>query len=904
MTRSAPLGRSPRLPWVSLFCVAVACVGALAPSARAQTSCGSEVRVPFAGHHFPVDSAPILVPAFPLLSFSAPVAVVEVPGAVERFAVVQQGGQVLVFANDDFASSGDVLVDLTAADPSYAPVVANGDEGLLGLAFDPDFANNGIFYVDYSVAASACGGTRDCLRVARFRASDGDVLVAEIASAETILDIPQPASGDKAGQLAFGPDGMLWIASGDGGGSGDPQNNAQRTDTLLGKLLRIDVHSGGAYAIPPDNPFAGVAGQRGEIFAYGLRDPRRFAFDRLTGDLFIGDVGMSRQEEIDLVPFGATGGQNFGWNLCEGTRDASGLGCGAPGLTAPVLVYPHGAAGGSDVAGGVLYRGADLQELYGRYVYGDESTGRIWSFDPVGAAPPLQIATLTGVTAFAEDRDGGLLVLSKSEGKLHRFVAAGSDRDPSVPQLLSDTGLFTETDAAALTPAPGVYEYQVNAESWSSFASTRRWLALPGTAQIGFSPAGAWNLPVGTALVQQFDFPGDTGTIHTETRVLVRQNTGWRGYTYWWPPDQSHAELITSSLTYTYEVDFGAGPQELDWYYPLPSQCSDCHTSAAGNALGLRTRQVNRVFEPAGNGAPNQLDRFACLGFFDAPIGPSAAYQHFPDPQTSTVSLDRLTRTYLDVNCSSCHRPGSPSATGMDLRFDTIADNTHTLFVPATAGDLGVPGGLRIHPGHPEASVLVARMALLDFEEGMPPLAVFPDVAGETLVSAWIADGIPGRDPDGDKIDVSEDNCPTVANPDQVDSDGDGVGDACDNCTLVANPREPDGFLESHPWVTLTGGQRDDDADGYGNRCDAEFGMSRLVSARDLMAMRFSLGQRVDSATCGTTRDRPCAPFDLDESDAIDFGDLELFRSLLGKEPGPRCPTCPLACSGPACPAQ
>ncbi|HXX48964.1 MAG TPA: PQQ-dependent sugar dehydrogenase, partial [Myxococcota bacterium] len=433
MTRSASLGRSPALfPFalsVALFCGALA-----AAPARAQTSCSSEQRVPFAGHAFPVDSSPVLVEAFPYLLFQSPVAIAQVPGETDRLAVAQQGGQVLVFANDYFASEGDPLVDLTASDPSYAPVQTGGEQGLLGLAFDPDFADNGFFYVDYTVAGSACGVASDCVRVVRFHATDGDTLSADAGSAQTILDLPQPFLDHKAGQLAFGPDGMLWIASGDGGGSNDPQNNGQSTSTLLGKILRIDVHGGSPYAVPASNPFAAAAGKRGEIFAYGLRDPRRFGFDALTGDLFIGDVGQSRQEEIDLVPFGANGGQNFGWALCEGTSDVRGAGCDAPGLTAPVVVYPHDASGGTDVAAGTVYRGPDLPQLYGHYVYGDEASGRIWSWDPSGSAAPMQIATLEGVTAFLQDRSGALLVLSRSGGQIQQFVAAGSELDPNVPQ--------------------------------------------------------------------------------------------------------------------------------------------------------------------------------------------------------------------------------------------------------------------------------------------------------------------------------------------------------------------------------------------------------------------------------------------------------------------------------------
>ena len=898
MTRSASLGRSPSLALVSLFCVAL-----WTSQARAQQSCTQESRVLFAGHGFPVNPAPVLVPGFPYLAFAQPVALAAIPGETERFAVAQADGQLFVFANDYFVFGADPLVDLGAFDPSLAPIDPNGG-GVLGLAFAPDFAESGWFYVAYDVAGSACGSAGDCLRVARLHATDGDTLTADPGSAVTLLDVPQPVTSHSAGALAFGPDGMLWIATGDGDAPGDPANSAQDLASLAGKLLRIDVRGGAVYAVPPDNPYAAVPGARGEIFAVGLRDPRRIGFDPLTGDLFIGDSGSVSQEEIDVVPFGAGGAQNFGWNLCEGTRDASGAGCGAPGLTAPVLVYPHGPAGGSSVAGGAVYRGADLPTLYGRYVYGDDATGHVWAWDPSSASAPALITTLPGVTAFLQDREGGLIVLGGGDGKVYRLVAAGSELDPAVPQTLAATGLFA--DVASLEPAPGLVEYEVNAPAWSSFASTRRWLALPGNLQIGFSPTGAWELPVGTALVQQFDLPGDSGPFHAETRVLIRQTVGWRGYTYWWPPgtpQQTHAELITGSLFYTYAVDFGGGQSTVDWYYPTPEQCTDCHTQAGGSALGLRTRQVNRVFD-AGFGAQNQLDRFACLGLLADEIGPSASYDHFPD-RLGTVSLDRSARTYLDVNCASCHAPGSPSATGMDLRFDTPADQTNTLFVPATAGDLDVPGALRIHPGHPGLSVLIARVASLDFDQGMPPLAVFPDVAGEALLSAWIGYGIPGRDDDGDRIDVSEDNCPTVANADQRDTDGDGVGDACDNCVLVANPRPPDAWPAAHPWATLTGGQRDDDADGYGNRCDARGAGNMSVGARDLAAMRLSLGQPVDAHTCGLTRDSSCAVFDLDETgDTIDQGDLDVFRSLLGKQPGPTCATCPLACEGAACPAQ
>ena len=899
MTRSIPF--SPRR---AALCLALSCASLAAARAHAQTACGPETRVPFAGHAFPIDgSAPVLVDAFPFLEFDMPVLAVPVPGELDRIAVAEQGGRILVFDDDSFAMGSDVLVDLSAAGPSWDAAQVGGEDGVLGLAFDPDFASNGYLYVNYSLPSESCGTAHACTRVVRFRALDGDTLAVDPDSGQTVLQIEQPFANHRAGQIAFGPDGMLWIASGDGGGTSDPQNNAQTLTNLLGKLLRIDVHGPLPYQVPGDNPFASMVPVRGEIFAYGLQNPRRFSFDRLTGDLWLGDVGSSRAEEIDRISVGSPGGQNFGWKLCEGTSNASGAGCGAPGLTAPVLAYPHGAGGGMSVTGGAVYRGAQMPELYGHYLYADFANGRVWALD-VASGTPKQIASHAGIAAFAEDRAGELLLVDRSAGKLLRVTSAGGELDPNVPQTLADTGLFS--DFASLSAAPGVLAYEVNAPGWNSFASTRRWLALPGTSQIGFTPTGDWDLPVGTALVQQFDLPTSTGSRHVETRISVRQTTGWRGYTYWWIPDQTAAYLITGSLTYTYEIDVGYGPVTIDWYYPLQSECASCHTQAGGRALGVRTRQLNR--EGSDGSGANQLDRFACLGLFDQPIGPGESYDHFNPPGERGVTIDRRARTYLDVNCASCHAPGAPAPGGMDLRFDTPLAATHTLFVAATQGDLGVPGGVRIHPFQSSRSVLVARMLSGEPDVWMPRLALMPDIGGASLVSTWIDYGLPPeRDPDGDRVDVLEDNCPTVANPGQEDWDQDGVGDACDNCPMIPNPRVDADFRATHPWATLTGGQRDDDGDGFGNRCDGQFeSLSTNVSAKDTASLRVSLGKPVDGSTCGLHADMSCAIYDLDESGTgtIDEGDLDVFKILSARPPGPTCAACPLACEGPACAAQ
>jgi len=895
-TRTCPV--VPRQVLAALFCVALG-----SSRAEAQQSCNGETREPFAGHAFPVQAAPLLIEGFQYLQFESPVALAAVPGEADRLAVAEQGGRVFVFANDRYASSADVLLDLTQNGGAFAPVAAGGEEGLLGLAFDPDFAANGFFYVDYTPAKETCSlFAGSCTRIVRFHADtvstdSGDVLVADPSSATTVFEYAQTLAVHVSGAIAFGPDGMLFIATGDGGVAADTGNQAQRTNTLLGKLLRIDVHGLLPYEIPPDNPLVGQFGARGEIWARGLRNPFRFAFDRLTGDLWLGDQGES-MEEIDRIGFGSGGGQNFGWRLCDGVDDFAGTGCSTAGLTPPLIAYAQDSGDGQSVTGGVVYRGTGVPSLYGKYVYGDYASGRIWAWDPVSGGTPQQIATEMGVAAFGEDRNGEIFVVGKLDGVVRRFIAAGSALDPAVPQSLSEAGLFA--DVANLVPARGMIEYEPVLPAWSSFGMTRRWLALPDGTALGFSPTGAWDVPVGTALVQQFDLPGVGGLVHAETRVLVRQDFGWRGYTYWWTPDQGRALLITDSLRYPYLVDFGGGPQSVDWYFPLLSQCVECHTQVGGGALSLRTRQLNRDSDLGGT-LQNQLERFACLGLIDALPGAPETFDRFPTPEDD-VSSDRHARAYLDVNCASCHQPGGSSVPGLDLRFDTPLDATGTLFVPPTEGDLGIPGALRIHPGHREHSLVYARMVSFDESLWMPPASGIPDLAGAELVGAWIDFGLPGRDPDGDRIDVAEDNCPTVANADQGDADGDGVGDACDNCQLIANPRLGSDWIGAHPWGGTTGGQRDDDGDGVGNRCDAQFTAGMMVGPADLFALRQALGKPVDASECGRDGVSSCAPFDLDETGAvIDDGDVAVFRTLVGLKPGPTCDSCPLECAGTAC---
>jgi len=353
--------------------------------------------------------------------FSAPVQVTHAGDGTGRLFVVEQGGKIRIIKNK--AVLPTPFLDLTAR------LVCCGERGLLGLSFHPAYASNGYFYVDYTRQPD--GATV----VARFQRSVLNADLADPGSQQTLLVIEQPYANHNGGQLAFGKDGYLYIGMGDGGSGGDPQNNGQNIDTLLGKLLRLDVDHGSPYAIPADNPFAGRAGAD-EIWVLGLRNPWRFSFDRQTGDLYIGDVGQGAWEEIDFQAFGTAGGLNFGWRCREGAHDYDFSGnCLTAQLTEPIAEYSH--SEGASVTGGFVYRGRLYPALVGRYFFADYVNGKIWSLTKTGEAPVtwsppvLELDTSFTISAFGEGEDGELYVVNYGQGQIHHLA----DLDGPSPNL-------------------------------------------------------------------------------------------------------------------------------------------------------------------------------------------------------------------------------------------------------------------------------------------------------------------------------------------------------------------------------------------------------------------------------------------------------------------------------------
>ncbi len=711
--------------------------------------------------------------AFPKLRFERPLELTHAGDGSGRVFVVEQRGVIHVFPNRPDADRTSVFLDIR-------DVVSRDDneEGLLGLAFHPRYPENGQFFVYYSTRPRAS-------IVSRFRVSPDDPNRADRHSEEILMRIPQPFGNHNGGSIEFGPDGYLYIGLGDGGAANDPFGNGQNLKTLLGKILRIDVDHrdpGLAYAIPKDNPFAGRNdGTRGEIWAYGLRNVWRLAFDRATGDLWAGDVGQNRYEEIDLIVRGG----NYGWKLREGFHPFEP---NAP-QTGDVLIDPlveYFRHEGLSVTGGRVYRGTRLPEFQGAYFYGDYVTGNVWALrlDSRKRLADSRKVARTGlnISAFGED-ERSELYFTAFDGYVYRFRRRPGDlaaMAAAFPRRLSQTGMFRDT--AGLAPAEGLLPYDVNVPLWSDGAMKQRYLALPRARSVRFDPTGAWQFPEGTVLVKTFFLPATLEAAQRparavsaaeladphkwrrlETRLLVHSPEGWQGYTYVWNDAQTDAELLDGAKTVEVPVPSPKGQEVYSWYFPSRSDCMACHTPAAGFVLGLNTRQLNRPAvgseAPSASGtraaeaqtaagqasaAPNQIALWRQLGVFAAPPrGTPQSWEAYPDwftaPAQTASARQTLVRAYLDANCAMCHVPagivGRP-----DFRFHTPLERAQLIEANPGQGRIGPASSKLVRPGDPEASELWHRLRTRGPRQ-MPPLASNrADTHALDLVRQWIMD--------------------------------------------------------------------------------------------------------------------------------------------------------------------
>lgn len=674
---------------------------------------------------------------FPNLSFSDggesrnPLQLLQAPGDRSRWFVVERFGAVRVFANDPAVTTYSTFLDIASLVNSTC-----SECGLLSMAFHPDFPATPRVYLAYTSVTQTISGGPDT-HLSEFTTADGG-LTLDPASERVMITIPKRSVHHHGGGMIFGRDGYLYFATGDG--NSPSLNHSQNLSTLLGKVLRIDVDTtrGSAlYGIPADNPFADstqtchadASGPANcpEIWAWGLRNPWRWSFDRETGDLWLGDVGESNIEEVNRVVRGG----NYGWRCFEGTEEFDDT-CGTPvgPLLPPIAQYTHTL--GQAVTGGYVYRGTAIPNLVGRYLFADFVSGRIWHI-PSDAQPTLNMDegfdSGLNISSFAEDPDGELYVVHM-RGPLYRIVATGdTGADSGVATTLSQTGCVDPANPK--NPASGLIPYTPSAPFWSDGVAKARWIGLPDGQSITVGADGDWDFPNGTVLMKNFSIADQL----IETRLFMRHPDGiWAGYTYEWNAQGTDATLVRGGKRVT------IGTQE--WIYPSESQCMQCHTQAAGRSLGLETRQLaTNITYPQTGRTAHQLFTLDAINTLSPPLADPLAETPYPDPAGTTGTLTERARSYLHTNCSQCHRPDGPTTSNMDLRYSTPLASTNACDAVPTVGDLGIADARLIAPGAADRSVIPARMNLRDHPDAMPPngLGARVDTAGVTLIRDWIS---------------------------------------------------------------------------------------------------------------------------------------------------------------------
>ena len=674
--------------------------------------------------------------AFPNLSFNAPVAMIPAPTA-DTVYVVELGGSVRALANDPATMTSTEFANISSL------LDNRGEGGLLGMALDPNFDTNGYVYLSYTAPVPAAQQIPKqrimWSRVSRFDTNSGHTQILP-GSERIILQVDQPYTNHNGGQIAFDGNGYLYLGLGDGGSGNDPNHNAQSLTSLLGAMLRIDPNRndntgrGLNYAIPDGNPFFGnfnCDSACPEIYAWGLRNPWRWSFDRTTGSLFAGDVGQSAREEIDIIQIG----KNYGWGCFEGTRTNTNYSgdCSAftanPALhTPPIHDYPR--TEGTTVSGGYVYRGNHIPALRGQYVFADYGSGQVWAITDPYANPQRRTLFSTGraIVSLAQDAAGELYLIDIGNGSILRIEPdPNSQVTPPFASQLSTTGCADSTDPKL--PANGLISYEVNAPLWSDNASKMRWLALPDNQNIEILSNHDWRFPMGSVLRKDFYLNNQI----VETRLLAHHSDGvWAGYSYEWNATQTDASLLDSDKNISV-----AGQQ---WTYPSPSQCLQCHTEIAGKVLGAETAQLNRdIIDPRGTGQINQLTYFNDIGLFTTPVGDPMTLPRLASYDDTAASPASLARAYLHSNCSHCHQANGPVTGNMNLHYAASFSEMNICGILPTAGD--VLGATHLFtPNDPSDSILYQRMREAAALQRMPPVGTaLEDNQGLQLVANWIS---------------------------------------------------------------------------------------------------------------------------------------------------------------------
>ena len=629
-------------------------------------------------------------------------------------------------------------VDLTAAPATSRVVLDLGelvtcceDGGLRGLAFHPGYAGNGFVFVYY-----VTGSTERSARLVRYTADPATAIV-DPASAHTLLEVMLPGRGREGGALLFDQDGLLLVAIGDGGV--DPVDTGARTPTsLLGAILRLDVDTidtGGRYAIPADNPFAGAAAPTPkEVLAWGFRDPQHCSLDRTSAEVWCSDRGPNQSELNRIMP-----GVRYGWPVLEGNLCvATGKLCIDSRYQPPYASYAH-FEGNCGIVGGELHGGGSSL-LQGIVIYGDGCSGLLSGAAATGtqALKRGRIGALAGggVRAIGADESGNVLVIDDA-GRAFRLVLAPDGTPGTFPELLGETGCYA--DLGRHEPAAELIEFRVRSPLWSDGTHKRRFLRLPAGTRIEAPATGSWTLPVGSLLVKQFALQfdaADPGSVRPiETRFMLRRSEGWEFYSYRWNESATDAELVSKEASADFELVSAGATHVQRYQFPGPETCPICHAVAPGRVLGVRTEQLNHLLAYAGEPEPlNQLELLAGQGLLDRPQGQLPS---LPDPADPALPIEQRARSYLHANCAHCHQPGgwsSPDLT-MDLRYELPLAEANICGADPIAFR---NGSALIAPGQPDQSAVLRRMLETDLDRMPPAATTVVDPLGEALLSSWI----------------------------------------------------------------------------------------------------------------------------------------------------------------------
>lgn len=727
------------------------------------------------------------------LRFSSPIDVASPPGVTNHLFVIERGSGIQLVDLDNMTKR--TFLGLASHLSSRGrPLQTNSENGILSLAFHPNYNQNGYFYVFYSISING----QLYQRVGRFQATGVAGRYNHATTANPNTESPLITQRDQAGNhnggdMEFGPDGYLYISTGDEGPQRDGADNARHiAKDFLGGIMRIDVDrkpgslppnphdesstgtrgdsaiTPNSYAIPPDNPFVALAQGSGtaryngftvrknsirtEWFAIGFRNPWRMSFDPHTGQLFVADVGQNGYEEINIV----TSGFNGGWSWREGLHSHNPA---VSPFTAPndflgqdpIFEYDRSNNGngndriihGRSVTGGVVYRSDRLPELFGKYVFADYQSGRIAviSEQPNGRWTGEQIAQDSNICGFGYDpRNGDALLCDLSAGEVRRLVRTGLRGTPP-PAKLSETGAFS--DLATLTPTPGLIPYEPNVSFWSDHATKKRWFAIRNNQdRVGFHATDNWTLPTGMVWVKHFDIEAEPGNPASrrklETRFLVKTQNEVYGLSYRWRADESDADLVPEQG----RTELIAGSTQ-SWRYPSRSDCRTCHTEVGGFALSFNARQLNHSHEYGGQ-LQNQLKALHEAGYLSGPAPDPISTPALAPANDLTASVEWRVRSYLDANCAQCHQPNGAVTGHWDARANTPTDLAQ-LIMGRLVNDGGDPDNRWCVPGDPDRSMVLLRLSGAGGPR-MPPVGSFiRDLENDTLIREWILNHLPNR---------------------------------------------------------------------------------------------------------------------------------------------------------------